>query len=133
MSLLEDLGGYLDTQLATVTLGTNLFYSLMPENVSNCVTLYENSGAPPNFTMGSNNLPTLERPQLQFLLRNSSYSDGRTLADSIYRVLTAISNTTINTRLYLRVEAVSNPALLERDVNRRSIFTCNFDVVRVTP
>ena len=133
MSLLEDLGGYLDTQLATVTLGTNLFYSLMPENVSNCVTLYENSGAPPNFTMGSNNLPTLERPQLQFLLRNSSYSDGRTLADSIYRVLTAISNTTINTRLYLRVEAVSNPALLERDANRRSIFTCNFDVIRVTP
>lgn len=133
MSILEDLGGYLDAQLGTVTLGTNLFYSLMPETSSNCVTLFENSGAPPNFTMGSNNLPTLERPQLQFLLRNSSYSDGRTLADSIYRTLTAISNTTINSVVYLRVEAVSNPALLERDSNRRVIFTCNFDVVRITP
>ncbi len=133
MSILEDLGGYLDTQLATVTLGTNLFYSRIPETTSDCVALFENSGAPPNFTMGTNNLPTLERPQLQFLVRNTSYSAGHALADSIYRVLTAISNATINSVVYLRVEAISNPALLERDSNRRSIFTCNFDVIRITP
>jgi len=133
MSILEDLGGYLDTQLSTVTLGTNLFYSLIPETVSNCIALFENSGTAPTFTMGTNGLPQLERPQLQFLVRDASYSTGRDLSDSIYRVLTAITNQTINSHVYLRVEAVATPALLERDANRRSVFTCNFDVIRITP
>ena len=133
MALLEDLGGYLDTQLASVTLGTNLFYSLMPETVSNCVTLYENAGAPPVFTQGTQNLPVLERPQLQFLLRNSSYSAGRALAEDIYRTLTSIANQTINGHLYLRVEALQVPSVLNRDSNNRVIFTCNFDVVRALP
>ena len=133
MSILEDLGGYLDTQLVTVTAGTNLFYNLLPETVSDCVALIENSGSAPTFTMGSNNLPQLENPELQFLVRNSVYATGRTLSDSIYRVLTAIANQTINSVLYLRVEAIATPALLERDLNKRWVFTCNFTVMRVTP
>jgi len=133
MGMLEDLGGYLDEQLASLTLGTNLFYGLLPETVDNCVAIYENAGAPPNFTMGSNNLPTLERPQLQVIVRNTSYSTGRTLSDSIYRVFTAIANQTINTNSYLRVESLGAPSVLERDSNRRVLFNFNFDVVRITP
>lgn len=131
MSVLEDLGGYLDTQIATLTLGTNLFYSLIPETVDNVVALYENTGAPPNFTMGSVNLPQMERPQLQALVRNTSYASGRTLAESIYRTLTAIANQTINGNQYLRVEAIGMPSLLERDATKRVVFTINFDVVRL--
>lgn len=133
MSVVVDLGGYLDSQLGTLTLGTNFFYALMPENVSNCAAIYENTGAPPNFTMGSNNLPILERPQVQILVRNSSYATGMSLADSMYRVLTAIANQVINGHTYLRVEAIGFPALLERDNNSRAVFVCNFDVVRITP
>lgn len=131
MSLLEDVGGYLDSQLGTLTLGTNLFYSLMPETVDNVVALYENAGAPPNFTMGSVNLPQMERPQLQALVRNTSYSSGRTVAEDVYRTLTAIANQTINGNQYLRVEALGMPSLLERDVSKRVVFTLNFDVVRL--
>lgn len=131
MSVLEDLGGYLDTQLASLTLGTNLFYSLMPETVDNVVALYENTGAPPNFTMGSTNLPQMERPQVQALVRNSTYSAGRTVCENVYRVLTAIANQTINGNRYLRVEALGMPALLERDASKRVVFTMNFDVVRL--
>lgn len=131
MSLLEDLGGYLDTQLATLTLGTNLFYGLMPETVNNVVTLYENAGAPPNFTMGSTNLPQMERPQLQAMVRNASYSSGRTMAEDVYRTLTAIANQTINGNQYLRVEALGMPQVLERDISKRVVFTMNFDVVRL--
>ena len=133
MALLEDLGGYLDTQLASLTLGTNLFYGLLPETVSNCVALYENAGAPPNFTMGSNNLPQLERPQLQAIIRNTVYATGRSLAEDIYRVFTQISNQTINSNVYLRVEALGVPAVLQRDSSTRVLFTCNFDIVRITP
>lgn len=131
MSVLEDLGGYLDAELATLTIGTNLFFSLIPETVANVVALYENSGAPPNFTMGSVNLPTMERPQVQALVRNTSYSAGRTMAESVYRTLTAVANQTINGNQYLRVEAVSMPSLLERDASKRVVFTINFDVVRL--
>lgn len=131
MSLLEDIGGYLDSQTATLTLGTNLFYGLMPETVDNVVALYENAGAPPNFTMGSTNLPQMERPQLQVLVRNSAYSSGRTVAETVYRILTAITNQTINTNQYLRVEALGMPQVLERDATKRVIFTMNFDVVRL--
>lgn len=133
MTTLEDLGGYLDTQLAGLTLGTNFFYSLLPETVDNCVALYENSGAPPNFTMGSNNLPKLERPQVQALIRNTSYTTGRDLAENVYRALTQISNQTINSNSYLRVEALGVPSVIERDTNRRVLFSVNFDVVRITP
>jgi hypothetical protein len=86
--------------------------------------------------MGSNNLPQMERPQLGVLVRNTSYSSGRTLCESIYRVLTQVANQTINTNQYLRVEALGMPAVLERDANSLVIFTMNFDVVRllaVTP
>ncbi|NBO55360.1 MAG: hypothetical protein EBU84_12395 [Actinobacteria bacterium] len=131
MSVLEDLGGYLDTQLASLTLGTNLFYSLLPETVDNAVALYENAGAPPNFTMGSTNLPQMERPQVQALVRNNSYSSGRTVCENVYRTLTAIANQTINGNRYLRVEALGMPTLLERDVAKRVVFTMNFDVVRL--
>lgn len=131
MSLLEDLGGYLDTQLASLTLGTNLFYGLMPETVDNVVALYENAGAPPNFTMGSGNLPKMERPQLQALVRNTSYSSGRTVCEDVYRTLTAIANQTINGNSYLRVEALGMPSILERDATKRAVFTMNFDVVRL--
>jgi hypothetical protein len=133
MTTLEDLGGYLDTQLAGLTLGTNFFYSLLPETVDNCVALYENSGAPPNFTMGSNNLPKLERPQVQALIRNTSYTTGRDLAENVYRALTQVSNQTINSNSYLRVEALGVPSVIERDTNRRVLFSVNFDVVRITP
>jgi hypothetical protein len=55
------------------------------------------------------------------------------LAEDIYRVFTAITNQTINGNLYLRVEALSVPAVLERDSNNRILFTCNFDVIRKLP
>ena len=133
MGVLEDLGGYLDTQLAALTAGTNLFYGLLPETPNVCVSLYENAGAPPNFTMGSNNLPQLERPQLQVFVRHTSYSTGRDLADSVYRVLTQISNATINSNSYLRVEAISSFSVLQRDDSRRVLFVSNFDIIRITP
>ena len=132
MGMLEDLGGYLDTNSA-LTLGVDLFLGLMPENVSNCVSVYENGGRSPDFTMGSNNLPIIENPEFQIIVRNSSYQTGRSLADSTYRVMTQIANLTINSVEYLRVVAISSPALMERDSNKRVLFTTNFYVTRKTP
>ena len=133
MGVLEDLGGYLDAQTASLTAGTNLFYGLLPDTPNVCVSLYENAGASPVSTMGSDNLPKLERPQLQVFVRHTSYSTGRDLADTVYRILTQIANATINSNSYLRVEAISSFSDLQRDDNRRVLFVSNFDVVRITP
>lgn len=132
MGMVEDLAGYADTN-TSLTLGTDLFIGMMPESPSNCVGVFENSGAPGMYTMGSYNLPRFERPQFQFIVRNSSYSTGRTLADSLYRLFTAIANQTINGHLYYRVEALGTPDVMDRDLNKRVLFTCNFDVVWSLP
>ena len=132
MALLEDIGGYIDTN-TSLTLGTDLFLGLLPETPSNCVSIFENSGVAPLFTQGSAGLPVLEKPQLQFIVRDASYSNGRSVAETLYRLLTQVFNQTINSNLYLRIEAISVPSVMDRDQTKRVLFTCNFDVVRVTP
>lgn len=132
MALLEDIGGYIDTN-TSLTLGTNLFLGLLPETPSNCVAIFEESGVSGLYTQGTSNLPRLERPQLQFIVRNESYSTGRSVAEDVYRVLIQVANRTINSNLYLRIEATGAPAVMDRDLTKRVLFTCNFDVVRQTP
>lgn len=132
MGMLEDIGGYVDTN-TSLTLGTDLFLGVLPDAPSNCVALFENGGVSGLYTLGTDNLPKLERPQLQFIVRNASYATGRNLAETLYRLITQITNQTINGNLYLRIEAVSVPDVMDRDQSKRVLFTCNFDVVRDTP
>ena len=130
-SLLVDIGGYIDSNFASLTLSTNFFYGFLPELPDNCVAIYENGGVAPIFTQGTVNTPAIERPQLQFLVRNTSYETGMALANSLYLFITAIANQTINGTRYLRVVAISNPSVIERDMNKRIVFSCNFDVQKL--
>lgn len=130
MAFLDDLGAYVDTNTA-LTLGTDLFLSLMPDTPDNVVALYESTGGVvPVSTMGSTNLPQIERPELQIIVRNTSYSTGRTLANTLWELLTAVSNTTIESTLYHRIESTSSPFVFDRDDSRRVLFSCNFNVMK---
>ena len=133
MSLLTDIGGYLDTSSASLTLGTNFFYSLMPESPDNCVAIYQEGGTSPISTLGSNNAHVIERPQLQILVRNTSYESAESLAYTLFVTLTSIVNQSISGNTYLRVEALGSPTLINRDNNKRSVLSCNFDVQRLKP
>lgn len=130
MAMLDDFGSYVNTN-TSFTLGTDLYLSLMPESPDNVVVLIENSGTAPVFTLGSTNTPQMERPELQVIVRNTSYATGRSNSETLYRLLTQITNTTIGSTLYHRVEAVAAPALYDRDSSRRSLFTCNFNIIKV--
>lgn len=132
MAILDDIGAYIDTNNATLTLGTNLFLSLLPETPDNCVSLYEDSGAAGMYTHGSTGLPVLERPGLQFIVRNTVYASGRSLSEDIYRLLAAVVNQSIGSNTYLRIEAIHSPSLMERDSSSRCLFTCSFDIIKVT-
>lgn len=128
--MLDDIGAYVATNVGSLTLGTNLFLSLLPETPDNVVAIIENSGVAPVFTQGSSHLPRIERPEIQVLVRNDSYATGRALAETIYRLLTQVTNQTIGSVLYHRIEAISSPQLLERDQNYKSVFTTNFYVMK---
>lgn len=133
MALLDDMGIKVAAISGDYTLGTNLFLSVMPETPDVCTVLIENGGTKGAYTLGGDGLPDWENQSLQFIHRNTDYSTGRTASDLIYRTLTAITNETINSDFYLRVEALGVPQMFQRDDTRRILFTCNFDVMRQTP
>jgi len=129
MALLDDMGTYVGSNTA-LTLGTDLYLSLLPDSPDNVVALFENTGIVPVSTLGSTNLPQIERPELQFIVRNTSYATGRTLANTLWELLTSVSNSTIEGTLYHRIEATSSPFVFERDQSRRVLFSCNFNVMK---
>ena len=59
-TILESIGDYLQNTSSAFgahasqgTLGTTLFLGTLPESPDVCTAVYENSGTPPAFTMGS--------------------------------------------------------------------------------
>ena len=132
MAILDDIGGYINTN-TSFTLGTDFFLSLLPDTPDNCVALFESGGVAPQYTQGSTGTPVIERPELQVITRHTSYETGRANANTVYLLLTAITNATINSNLYYRIEAAASPAMFQRDDSRRVLFTTNFNVMRDTP
>jgi len=128
--LLDEIGAYLDTNVAALTLGTNLFLSRMLETPDVAVGLYNSTAAPPTYYMGGDGNPDLESPRLQVLVRHTSYSAGQSMAYDIFTELNQIVGSTLTGTHYLRVAAVDSPTFLERDRNDRPIFTANYDVLK---
>lgn len=130
MSLLADVGAYLDGQMASLTLGTNLFLGRLPDSPDKCVGLFEYGGASPINTLGSDAMPPMELPRLQVLSRDVAYSDARALAISVWAVIEGILNETLSGTMYQRVTAVQSVFPLERDSVQRVVFSQNFQVFK---
>jgi len=129
MAMLDDIGTYIAAN-TSLTLGTDLFLGLMPDDPGNVVAIYENGGATPVSTMGGASLPVMERPELQVIVRNATYATGRSTAETLYQLLTQVAGQTLTSTLYHRIEAISAPAVFDRDQNRRVLFTTNFTVLK---
>lgn len=132
MALLDDLGAYLGSQVASLTLGTNLFLGRMPDTPDTCVALYEYGGDVPLNVMGSDALPPVEQPRLQVLVRAAGYSSARTLALECWTEIEGILNESLSGTLYHRVAANQSPFPLERDSQDRVIWAQNFRVQKST-
>jgi hypothetical protein len=130
MATLVDIGTYLDTQLASLTLGTNLFLGRLPDSPDKCVALLEYGGSTPISTLGSDAMPRMEMPRIQVLSRDVAYSDARALAISVWQVIEGILNETLSGTLYQRVSAVQSAFPLERDSVQRVLFAQNFQVFK---
>lgn len=124
--LLPEIGAYLAAN-SIGTVGTTIFYGQMPETPDDCVTLFEYAGEPPEDTHDAQHY---EKPGLQVLVRDTSYSDARTKIASISALLHTLANTSLTGTKYLYIRAVQSPFVLERDSSNRVVMAQNFIVTK---
>lgn len=126
--LLDEVATYLNTNVAALTLGTNLFIGRMLETPDICVALHESAAGAPLEALGGDGTPILERPRVQVHVRNTTYSAGRTMAQDIWASLVLIAGDTLSGTLYLRAQPIDSPTFLLRDENDRVVFNMNFEL-----
>jgi len=122
----SDLVTYIDAN-TTLTSGTTLYLNNMPQGTTEVVSVYEQNGLQPSFSYNQP-LSHMEMPRLQVLVRSATYVAGEALARSVWELLTAIGDQTINGRYFQCVVAVDSPTFIERDKNDQAIFSMNFQV-----
>lgn len=131
MALLDEVGTYVSANVSGLTLGTNLYLSMMPDTPDICAALYSLTTDSPYFTMnGSNSQPVLENPRIQLYVRHSSYATGEALVYTTWKQMTEVSNDTLSGVNYLRLQALGSPEFLERDDNHNVIFHATFQAMK---
>lgn len=121
--LLNDIATYLQAN-GVGTIGTDIFLGQLPANPDNVTAIFEYAGEPPDLHWNG------EYPGLQVLVRNKSYEAGRQKIEQAKNILHGVSETVINNHRYLLIRANQSPAFLQRDENNRTIFACNFRVIK---
>ena len=112
MALLDEVGTYIGTNVSGLTLGTNLFLGMMPDTPAICAAIYNTTSDAPYFTMnGSTTEPSLENPRVMLYLRHSSYSTGEALMYTTWKKMTEVSDDTLSSVNYLRLQALGSPEL----------------------
>ena len=128
MSVLDEVGTYLASTVTnvTLTLGTNLFLGRLPDDPDTCVSVQETGGQGPINTMSNNSAPVIEQPNVQTLIRASSYSTGRALAKDVFDQMNLVTNEDLSSTRYERIEAIQSPFPIMRDSQDRAVFSINF-------
>lgn len=129
MAILEDLAGYLAAN-GHGTLGTDLFRGFLPDTPDVATCLYEYPGLSGDYGAGGQSY--LERPRVQVLVRDPSYTAGRARIELIYRLLDTVSGDLINQVRYYSIAALQAPFTMGRDKNDRSLLACNFQAMKET-
>lgn len=131
MGVLEDVGARIDSEIVTLTLGTNLFYGRLPDSPDTCVAVYQYGGEQAVGTMGGDSMPVIEQPRIQVVTRASGYVTAQSLATSVWYALEAVLNETLTSTLYYKITAIQSPFPMERDSQDRIMFAQNFKVQKV--
>jgi len=126
-TILEAIGDYL--QSASVgTLGTNLFLAIMPETPDTLITVYENNGNRPYFTMGDAAI-AVDRPVIQVICRagRQDYPTARDKAQQIRSLLGAVTEQTVSGVSIMRIEPQGSVTPMGEDENLRPMVSINFE------
>jgi len=130
--MLEDIQSFINSSGVAIT-GTNLFVSTIPESLTLAVGLFDYAGEPPDA------IAQTRAPGLQVLIRATSYSAGRAMADAIYEVLSPVGDeiddeslystgVEINGTQYNRILPLEIPWYSGKTDTAQHEFVCNYRV-----
>jgi hypothetical protein len=132
----QDLADVLSTG-GIGTVGTDVFYGVLPDTVATGVAVVETGGSFSLHTMGPGpattfgaGVATVERPRVQVFSRSPTYTTARAKAQDAFNLLDGLRDRTVNGRRYLWIAAVQSPFDLGRDGNDRQQFAFNLDITK---
>ena len=111
-----------------LVLGQNLFIGFEPDSPANCTTIYDTPGFKPETELEKGR--DIYKPSIQVKVRNNSYVTAGALINQIKDELHNITNQTVNGSRYIHIQCSQEPFSLGRDVNGKSQWVCNFDLMR---
>jgi hypothetical protein len=133
-TILESIGDYLQNtsnafgaHSSKGTLGTTLFLGTLPESPDVCTAVFENSGTPPAFTMGTGGI-AIDYPMLQVICRagREDYPTARDAVEEIRNLLASVTDVTISGVHVLRIEPMGSVNPLGVDPKQRPLLSVNF-------
>jgi len=133
-TILESIGDYLQNTASAFgahasqgTLGTSIFLGTLPDTPDACVSIYENTGSSPTFTMGSGGI-RIDYPMLQVVCRASreDYPTARDKAESIRVLLASVLEQSVSGVHIMRIEPMGSVNLAGVDPKYRPLITVNF-------
>jgi len=113
-----------------LTFGVNLFIGREPTTPSNCVTIYDTPGMPPQLNLTDQGY---EYPAVQIRVRDIKYQDGWDLISAINKELHGLSYEITESgaeATYTAIYCAMNPFLLDWDENSRARFVSNYNLQR---
>jgi len=127
-TILEAVGSHIDSNYATLTIGTNLFLAKMPDTPDLCVTVYEYQGQAPMETFGSAAF-AIDKPSIQVVVRatRDDYPTARNLAQDLRILLASVRDTTINGLRVVRLSSNGSVLSLGTDDLDRPRIAFNLD------
>jgi len=132
--ILDDVATYLVAQTTltvggtTGTLGKAIMLDTEPDTIA---VLFETGGGASEYAFSTSTgtvAVVYEQPNLQLLSRSTTYTQARTVAETVYTTLNGLGTTTMTGTRYLSVDAVQSPFSIGRDDNERYLVSVNFRV-----
>ena len=123
MTWLTDCAEHIEDTLTGYTVGTNVFYTFMPDTPDAALGLYDAGGS---LTPNGPDVP-LQEVRLEVRVRAAADAAAQTLVASVVGALHCKTDTTWNSTtriLFCRLE--NEPALLKRDSVNRPVYLLRF-------
>ncbi len=122
--LLEQVTAYLQTE-GVGTVGTDLFWNLMPDQPDAVTVVREYGGLAPVVTHDD---AVYERPRIQITCRAQTYAEARAQAERCWDALRRVRNRTIAGTRYLAITPLGPVFPIRRDDDQREFIGLNAEV-----
>lgn len=126
MSVASEMVDYVDSQIASLTVSTNLFDYRMPPTPTECVAIAETGGMEPLQTLGPSFV--WERPRVQVSVRSATFADARILARDIWTLFRAFQPQSLGGVAYKHIIPLQSPFLMSMTEEDYPVFGFNLQV-----